>query len=183
MNSDYWIRITQNQNSQGEDRCLIRYTRNLMAKTLPTTELTLEHFLRSLVFRFRHATANAPQSFGDFEAAEGVRSPRKIVQHMSGLLGFTLSELVGDPRTRLEPLDWNGELSRFINIAKRLSNQLQTNVEVQGEVELDQLLRGPMIDTMTHIGQLALLRRLAGSPVEAVNYWKADMPALTIAKE
>ena len=39
----------------------------------------------------------------------------------------------------------------------------------------ERLLQGPFADALTHVGQLAMLRRLAGSPVKGENYFKAEV--------
>jgi hypothetical protein len=41
----------------------------------------------------------------------------------------------------------------------------------------EKLFQGPVADSLTHIGQIAMLRRLAGSPVRGENYFKADISA------
>lgn len=151
-----------------------------MSSTLGTAQITLEHFLRSLVYRFEHVTAGAPASFGDFKAAEDVRSPGAIVRHMTGLLSFTQQQLEGGERKPLEPLEWQKEIERFLAAARKLEQHLHKSAGVTGEIGLDQLWRGPMIDAATHIGQLAMLRRLAGSPIEGVRYWQVEMPPLNV---
>ena len=144
--------------------------------TLPTTYNSLDHFLRSLIYRFKHVTTDAPETFADFEASEGVRTPIAVVRHMTGLIAFTQHQLDDTARKPLEPLEWHEELLRFERVIQKLARTLKTSLEVKGELELGQLWRGPMIDAMTHIGQLAMLRRLAGSPVEGVRYWQVEMP-------
>ncbi|MDQ3949322.1 MAG: hypothetical protein M3282_03165 [Gemmatimonadota bacterium] len=37
------------------------------------------------------------------------------------------------------------------------------------------IFQGPIADALTHVGQLAMLRRLAGSPVRGENYAKAHI--------
>ena len=39
----------------------------------------------------------------------------------------------------------------------------------------EQLLQGPLADAMTHVGQLAMLRRLAGDPVPSENFIHAQV--------
>ena len=43
------------------------------------------------------------------------------------------------------------------------------------EISLAQLLQGPISDAMTHAGQLAMLRRMAGSPIPSENFIFADI--------
>ena len=43
------------------------------------------------------------------------------------------------------------------------------------KAEIPRLLAGPIADAMTHVGQLALLRRMAGVPTIGENYFAADI--------
>jgi len=42
---------------------------------------------------------------------------------------------------------------------------------------VEKLFQGPVADALTHVGQIAVLRRLAGSPVKGENYFVADIAA------
>jgi hypothetical protein len=53
---------------------------------------------------------------------------------------------------------------------------LEAGTELRG-ITPAQLLQGPFSDAMTHAGQLALLRRLAGSPVPPENFVFAGVSA------
>jgi hypothetical protein len=46
-----------------------------------------------------------------------------------------------------------------------------------GDMTAPRLLQGPFSDAMTHAGQLAMLRRLAGSPVAPENFIVAAIDA------
>ncbi len=46
-------------------------------------------------------------------------------------------------------------------------------------MEVERLFQGPIADALTHVGQIAFLRRLAGFPVRGENYARAD---ITIGK-
>ena len=139
---------------------------------------TIRHFLRSLVYRFGHVTGDAPEAFAAFEAGAEVRTPARIVLHMTGLLDFAADTLIGEPGGKLEPLDWGGERERFMESARRLDRVLRSGAEPPGDISLAQLWQGPIADAMTHVGQLATLRRLCGSPVRRSRYWQVEMPAL-----
>jgi len=45
----------------------------------------------------------------------------------------------------------------------------------QVSCSLERLLQGPIADALTHVGQLAMLRHLHGSPIRGENYFKADI--------
>ncbi len=145
--------------------------------TDPTPQ-TLRHYLAALAYRFEHVSANAPAGFGDFSAGAEVRSPGHIVRHMAGLVRFTHAQFEDVTLDKLEPLSWDEERARFLDSLRALDRAFARGAEPVGEVRLEQLWQGPLSDAMTHVGQLATLRRLAGSPVERVRYWQVEMPPL-----
>lgn len=137
----------------------------------------IRHFLAALAYRLQKSIRGAPESFWSFEAGEGVRSPRWIVRHINGVLGYALLVLQNrnlDQWCYLDDLDWQGEVSRLHQTLEALDHHLQTQPDLPEEL-LKRLLQGPLCDSMTHIGQLATLRRLAGSPVWAENFIKASV--------
>jgi hypothetical protein len=42
-------------------------------------------------------------------------------------------------------------------------------------VQPEKLLQAPLADALTHVGQIAMLRRMAGGPVKGENYFVADI--------
>jgi hypothetical protein len=42
---------------------------------------------------------------------------------------------------------------------------------------MEKLFQGPIADSLTHVGQLAMLRRLAGCKIPGENYFVADINA------
>jgi hypothetical protein len=57
-----------------------------------------------------------------------------------------------------------------------LSGRLERGQPLNG-IREEQLLQGPFADAMTHAGQIAMLRRLHGSPVSPENFIVADIEA------
>lgn len=136
-------------------------------------------YLVSLAFRFRHVTEGAPEGFGEFEAGAGVRTPGAIVLHMTGLLRWTRDAFEPGTNERLEPLPFPAECARFLDAVAELDRTLAEGRTIASDRTFGQLWRGHLTDAMTHVGQLATLRRLAGGPVDRVRYWQADMPAVS----
>jgi hypothetical protein len=117
---------------------------------METKRKLLNHFLAALAYRTQKALRDAPEEFGSFRAIDGVRTPAELVRHMTSVLGYARTNFVGG-HYRPEPLDSLAEeVERF-------------------------LLQGPFSDAMTHAGQLALLRRLAGAPVPPENFIVAEI--------
>ncbi len=132
--------------------------------------LMLQHFLASIAYRTQKALRDAPDNFGSFQAAESVRSPKELVRHMTGVLGYARTFFVGGSY-RAEPLPaLSEEVARLHSILEDLGRQLELGTPLLQGVTTERLLQGPFSDAMTHAGQLALLRRLAGSPVPPENF-------------
>lgn len=106
------------------------------------------------------------------EAGHHVRTPSDLVRHMTSVLGYAQTFFEGG-RYRAEPLsDLGAEVARFHAMLEALSQHLAAGSELRDFTE-DQLLQGPFADAMTHVGQLAVLRRLAGSPIPPENFIEA----------
>ena len=134
----------------------------------------LRHFLGALAYRTQKALRGAPESFGEFEAGNRVRPPREIVRHMTSVLGYARTYFLGG-RYRPDPLPTLAdEVSRFHEMLESLSELLASGKPIAGTTP-ERLLQGPFSDAMTHAGQLAMLRRLAGSPVPPENFIVADI--------
>ena len=129
----------------------------------------LRPFLAALAYRTQKALRNSPISFGTFDAGKQVRKPADLVRHMTSVLGYARTFFVGG-RYRPEPLpDLQAEIARFHEMLESLARHLEAGTELRGTTE-ERLLQGPFADAMTHAGQLAMLRRLAGSPVAPENF-------------
>jgi hypothetical protein len=61
-------------------------------------------------------------------------------------------------------------------------DEVLSSKDIEGE-RLERLLQGPLSDAMTHVGQLAMLRRIAGAPIHAENFFKADIRAGQVGEE
>jgi hypothetical protein len=58
-------------------------------------------------------------------------------------------------------------------VLKSFDDFLASNAPV--EAPLEKLFQGPIADALTHVGQLAILRRLARAPVKSENYYAAEI--------
>ena len=133
----------------------------------------LRHFLAALAYRTQKALRDAPPEFGDFRAGADVRTPAELLRHMTSVLGYARTFFIGG-HYRPNPLpSLREEVLRFHEMVQDLGQRLESNALI-GITE-EQLLQGPFSDAMTHAGQLAMLRRLAGSPVPPENFVVADI--------
>ncbi len=134
----------------------------------------LRHCLATLAYRVQKALRGAPDGFGEFSAGQGVRTPRELVRHITSVLGYARTFLVGGVYF-LEPLPTlRDEVERFHGITADLASHLRAGTPLRG-ISTEQLLQGPLADALTHAGQLAMLRRLSGEPVASENFLMAEI--------
>lgn len=137
----------------------------------------LRHFLAALAYRTQKALRDAPADFGSFRVASEVRTPSELVCHMTSVLGYARTFFLGG-NYRPEPLpSLPEEVQRFHQILMELGALLKRDAPLLEQMTEERLLQGPFSDAMTHAGQLALLRRLAGNPVAPENFVVADIDA------
>lgn len=136
----------------------------------------LRHTLATLAYRGGKAVRNAPESFGDFAAGEGVRTPGQILAHIGDLMDWGLSIARGEQKWQnSEPLPWSREVDRFHAAIKAFDDFLASSQPLGAPPE--KLFQGPIADAFTHVGQIAVLRRMAGAPARAENYFVAEITA------
>jgi hypothetical protein len=139
----------------------------------PKREL-LRHALATLAYRGGKAVRNAPEGFAVFHVDEGVRAPGQILAHMGDLMDWGLSMAEGKREWRdSKPLAWEKEVERFFAALKKFDQYLASSEPVQAPLE--KLFQGPIADALTHVGQIAILRRLAGEPIKGENYFAAEI--------
>ena len=128
----------------------------------------------TVAYRGGIAVSDAPADFAAFRVDEGVRSPGETLAHIGDLLEGSLYLLKGEMvYLTSSPLPWREEVSRFFSAAERLDAYLGSGAPLACPVE--KLIQGPIGDALTHVGQIVMLRRAAGSPVRAESYFTAEI--------
>jgi hypothetical protein len=142
-----------------------------MSATDPKREL-LRHALATLAYRGAKTVRDAPVTFADFSGAG--RTPAQILAHLGDLLDWALSMAEGSQKwNESKPLPWDQESERFFAALKKFDDYVASVQTLQAPVE--KLFQGPVADALTHVGQLAMMRRLAGCPIKAENYFAATI--------
>ena len=132
----------------------------------------LRHTVATLAYRGCKPLRNAPDGFADFRASEKTRTPGQILAHVGDLLDWALSIAKGKEEWHNStPLPWDQEAARLFGALERLDAYLASDEPLGTPPE--QLFQGPIADALTHIGQISMLRRLAGSAVRGENYHRA----------
>jgi hypothetical protein len=139
----------------------------------PKREL-LRHAVATLAYRGGKAIRNAPAGFADFRGCASGRSAGQILSHVGDLLDWGLSIAQGRQSWKdSEPLPWEGATTRLFAALKGFDDYLASGEPLHATAE--RLFQGPVADALTHVGQLAMLRRMAGGPVKGESYFVADV--------
>ncbi len=136
----------------------------------------LRHLVATLAYRAAKVLRDAPPGFGGFQAGPAARRPVTIVAHMADLMSWAVSLAHGDYVWKAEGgEDWASEVARFFDGIGALDRALDNRALPERAAE--KLIQGPLADALTHVGQLAMLRGLAGAPVRPESYARADIVA------
>jgi hypothetical protein len=140
----------------------------------------LRHTVAALAYRATRAIEGAPESFADFGGCG--RQPIQILAHMGDLFDWALSAVQGSERWQTStPLPWQQEKTRFFASLKAFDDYLASDAPLHAATEA--LFQGPIADALTHVGQLAMQRRLAGSPTFGENFFVATIAAGRVGVE
>lgn len=142
----------------------------------------LRHTVATLAYRGAKAVRGAPETFASFHASETTRTPAQILAHIGDLLDWALSIAKGgEAWNNSEPLPWAQEVARFHQALESFENYLASDAELSATCE--RLFQGPIADALTHVGQLTMLRRIAGAPIKGENYSRAKIEAGRVGTE
>lgn len=142
----------------------------------------LKHFLAALAYRTQKALQGAPADFSEFRAVPGLRTPHELLRHMTSVLGYARTHFIGGTyRPHLLP-SFQDEMARFHEVLGELGKDLERGAPFR-DTTPERMLQGPFADAMTHAGQLAMLRRLAGAPIPPENFIVADIDAANLGPE
>ena len=134
----------------------------------------LRHTLATVAYRAAKVERDAPTEFPKFALGKGARTPIEILAHMGDLFDWALRMAKGSSEwTQAKPQVWRKEVDRFHASLLEFDRYLASDAPLG--VSVEELFQGPVSDVLTHIGQLAIMRRQALSPVRSEVYAKADI--------
>jgi hypothetical protein len=149
---------------------------------MKSNSLALRHTLATLAYRGGKAVHGAPSSFSKFKAAPTTRTPGEILAHMGDLLDWGVALADGKHVWHdSKPRAWDREVARFFAALKKFDKRLASRKPLGFSAE--KLFQGPVADALTHVGQMAMLRRMARSPVRGENYFKAEISAGLVGRK
>lgn len=142
----------------------------------------LRHALATLAYRGGKAVRGAPPGFETFQAGPDSRTAGQILAHIGDLMDWAIPLADGRHLWReAPPSPWPQEVERFFAALRALDERLASAAPLGTTAE--RLFQGPIADAFTHVGQIALLRRLAGAAVRGENYYKATIEAGRVGAE
>lgn len=150
---------------------------------MPDPELRpLRQLAATLAYRAAKVLRDVPPSFAAFTCGESTRRPVQIVAHMADLMAWGVTIAAGDIKWNPGGSDdWDREVARFFDGLAALDRALAAEGPFRGSV--DKIIQGPLADALTHVGQLALLRGMAGLPVRPESYARAKIEPGRVGRE
>jgi hypothetical protein len=142
----------------------------------------LRHAVATVAYRGGKTVKDAPASFASFSPDGSPRTPAKILAHIGDLFDWALTQAKGaEAWNESPPLTWNDEVQRFYAVLERFDAYLESDSPLA--VTPEKLFQGAVADALTHVGQLAILRRLAGVKIKGENYARAEIVAGRVGRE
>jgi hypothetical protein len=140
------------------------------------TQVDLRHTVATVAYRAAKAVRNAPPAFGGFKANPHTRTPTEIVSHMGDLYDWALSIAEGNEQWHDSNVaDWQAAVDRFFTSLKRFDDYLAAGHAIASPA--GKIFQGAIADSLTHIGQINMLRGMFGSPVKGENYCRSEITA------
>jgi hypothetical protein len=140
------------------------------------------HLVATLAYRAAKVLREVPPGFATFSGRPGMRTPLQILAHLGDLVAWAVRMVQGEILWRPEGTDdWNTELRRFFDGLAALDKLLAAHPPLTHSPEI--LIQGPLADSLTHVGQLAMLRGAAGLPVRPESYARAEIVAGRVTME
>jgi hypothetical protein len=149
---------------------------------MDATRAFLRHTVATVAYRGGKAVRDAPPSFASFSGDGSDRTAVKILAHIGDLYDWALTQAKGaEAWNNATPLAWDREVERFHAALQRFDDYLASDAPLAATPE--QLFQGAIADSLTHVGQLAILRRLGGARMKSENYSRADIVAGRVGHE
>jgi hypothetical protein len=152
------------------------------SSSAPDARHLLRHALATLAYRGGKAIRDVPAAAASFKAGPTTRTPAEILAHIGDLLDWALTQARGEEAWHnAAPRAWDQDVARFFDGLARLDAYLASDAPLDASAE--RIFQGAIADALTHVGQIALLRRLAGAPVRGENYARAGIAVGRVGRE
>ena len=147
-----------------------------MSLSIESSQPLLRHIVATLAYRAAKVLRDVPPGFGSEAFGASTRRPVLIVAHLADLMAWGVTLVENRVAWKAEGGgEWDAEVERFFANLAALDRSLLAAALPAGAVE--KLIQGPLADALTHVGQLAMLRGMAGAPVRPESYARATVTA------
>jgi len=134
----------------------------------------LRHTLATLAYRAEKALRDVPDDFADLRSSPGTRTPLQILAHLGDLLEWGERMTLGERRWQPVPVEgWSHARDRFFGALAALDEALATRRPDAATAAV--IFQGPVADALTHVGQISMLRGMAGTAVRPESYARAEI--------
>jgi hypothetical protein len=142
----------------------------------------LRHTVATLAYRAAKVLRDVPEGFADMRPSAASRTPVEILSHLGDLLDWAEGLARGEQRWRpARATSWSAASERFFRNLAALDEALAASPSGSRPPEI--IFQGPIADALTHVGQLAMLRGMAATPVRPESYARADIRAGSVGRE
>ena len=142
----------------------------------------LRHTVATLAYRAEKVLRDVPAGFADHRLETGSRTPLELVGHLGDLIEWATRTAQGQWIWKAESVgEWNADVERFYAALSTLDQYLASDAPLGHPAGV--IFQGPIADALTHVGQLAMLRRLAGAPVRPESYGRAKIEAGRVGRD
>src|SRR5262245_62039467 len=139
-----------------------------------TSSSVLRHLVGTLAYRAAKAVRDVPADFALASFGPATRRPVLIVAHLADLMSWAITMTQNDVKWKADGTDdWDKEVKRFFAGLFILDRMLEERT--LDDTVVEQLIQGPLSDALTHVGQLAILRGLAGDPLKPESFARAEI--------
>ena len=142
----------------------------------------LRHTLATLAYRAAKVLRDVPPGFAHTRIAPNCRTPLQIVGHLGDLFDWALRIANGDWKWTAESIgEWDAEVERLFAGLAKLDARLAADEPLGNPAE--KIFQGPIADALTHVGQLSMIRGIAGAPVRPESYGRAALKAGRVGRD
>jgi hypothetical protein len=136
----------------------------------------LRHLVATLAYRGGIAISDVPENFSDFRIRDGARSAGELLAHIGDLIEGSSCLMKGEfVYLQSNPQSWAEDVNRFFTAAREFDAYLASDDSLAQSIE--RIVQGPIADALTHVGQIVMLRRIAGKPIREESYFTAEIAA------
>ncbi len=148
----------------------------------PATRALLRHTVATLAYRAGKVLRDVPPHFAAFRAGPDSRSAVEILSHLVDLMGWAERLARGEYRWEAGVVeDWNTAVDQFFAALVAVDAALADASLAPYPAAV--LFQGPIADALTHVGQLAMMRGVAGAAVRPESYARATIETGRVGRE